>query len=160
MGQDYTGDISNPENIKYLMEKCKEFGDITLITADGSIDTHENAREKEMILYKYQFQQLVAALKVLANEGHLIWKTFSLFNENNICLMYFLNLIFEKVSIFKPLSGPIHSFEIFIVCEKFQKKTRNLKTVLDVMLSEIDNRTPIFPRNFIPKEFIEEHLKR
>jgi hypothetical protein len=37
-GVDNTGDLMNPANLEQLVARCRQLGDIHLVTADGSID--------------------------------------------------------------------------------------------------------------------------
>lgn len=159
-GTDNTGNICDSINIRFLIEKCKDIGKVTLITADGSLNTHlGDPNEKEKSLYVFQYSELVAGLSILADGGNFVWKVFTLFNANNICLLYLLNSIFGKITLFKPLSCPLNSFELYVVCQNFNKQTNNLDKLLEKMLSNIGNESSIFPKEFIPEAFLKNHLK-
>lgn len=159
-GEDYTGNICDSSNIRFLIKKCEQLGEVSFITADGSINTHLQPKQKENILYILHYSELVAALSILSDGGNFVWKVFTIFQENMISLLYLLNLVFGKITLFKPLSGPVHSFEMFVVCQNFQKRTTNLDELLEQMINSVGNKNPIFPKDFIPQAFLQEHLEK
>lgn len=159
-GRDYTGNFCDPQNIKHLENNCSE--DVSLITADASFSTFKvevKPQQDENLFYDRLYAELTAGLRILRDGGNFVWKVFTMFNENSVCLVYLLNLVFEKVQLYKPFASPSCNFEVYVVCQKFKKDTENLDILLDKMLENIGKNNPIFPKGFIPSMFLKEHLE-
>jgi len=54
-GVDNTGDLMEPTNLEQLVARCRQLGDVHLLTADGSIDCQVGSRE---LCPAYIFQNL------------------------------------------------------------------------------------------------------
>ena len=64
-GVDNTGDLMEPANLEQLVARCRQLGDVHLLTADGSIDCQVGSRE----LYSaYIFPSWTSRL-ILAAQG-------------------------------------------------------------------------------------------
>lgn len=94
---------------------------IQLAVVCCTVGTKLDPHNKEQLVFDHHFAGLVTALKLLSNGGNFIMISFTLFNAVNISLMYFLNVVFEKVHLFKPLTAPMSSFEFYIIGINFKK---------------------------------------
>ena len=68
------------------------------VTADGSIDCADKPGEQEDLTSALHYSEVAAALNILQPGGHLVLKTFTLFEDHSVSLMYILRSCFDKVS--------------------------------------------------------------
>lgn len=120
-GADFSGEIISQDNIEDFVRKCAEIGEIHLAIASDSRDNFKDKEDKENNVFDSHFAGLVMALKVLSKGGNLIFFSYSLCNAVNINLMYFLNLVFEEVHIFKPAACAMACYEFYIIGIDFKK---------------------------------------
>ena len=76
-GVDNTGDIYNPENIKFLINKFKH-SKANLITADGGFDFSVDYKNQEQNSYQLIICEIVCALGCLKEGGHFVIKIFEM----------------------------------------------------------------------------------
>jgi cap2 methyltransferase len=63
---DGTGNIINKYNIEEFAKSVrKKFGEVNLVTADGSVSCQSNPCEQEHMVVQLHFAEIVAALSVL-----------------------------------------------------------------------------------------------
>lgn len=135
-GVDFSGDMIEKENIDFFVKSCQELNEVNLAIVNSTIDTKLDPHNKEQWVFDHHFSGLVAALKLLSKGGNLILISFSMFNAVNISLMYFLNLVFENVHMFKPLTSPMTSFEFYIIGVNFRKDA-NVESYIEEMKSRV-----------------------
>lgn len=122
------------ENIDSFISKCKELKEIHLAIVTSSVSTKLDPQNKENLVFDSHFSGLVTALKLLSNGGNLIMKSFSMFNAVNVSLMYFLNLVFENVHLFKPATAQMTKFEYYIIGIDFKKDALAEKYIEEMRL--------------------------
>ncbi|XP_055837336.1 cap-specific mRNA (nucleoside-2'-O-)-methyltransferase 2-like isoform X2 [Episyrphus balteatus] len=157
--KDFSGNILDCENIKHMAKECKErLGDVHLITADGSIDCIETPDNQEELVSNLHFAELCAALLILAKGGSFLLKMFTLFEAASVNVVFFLNCIFEEVSVFKPGTSKRGNSELYLVCLNYLKPD-NIGDYLDAMLDKLatNNIFPLFPKKYIPLDFYIQH---
>jgi len=63
---DGTGNIISQHNIEDLVQNCaSKFGEVNLVTADGSIDCQLNPCEQEKMVVQLHFAEIVTTLSIL-----------------------------------------------------------------------------------------------
>ncbi|KAL5291931.1 CMTR2.2 family protein [Megaselia abdita] len=161
-GKDFTGNILDPDNIDAFAEECKSIGEIDLAITSATQGFNMDLENFELNSYDIQFSGLVTALKVLAKGGNLIMTSYTLLSAKKISLMYLLNTVFEEVHMFKPCSGPLTSFEFYVICLNF-KKDDKVEVYLEEMKRRVGkgswDKSPLFPLDAIPGSFLQEHEK-
>lgn len=117
-GKDQTGDIMSPDfKIESFLEKNDLFD---LVTADGSIDCQDDPAEQESIVAALHAAEALAALRLLADDGHFVLKMFTFFEACSISLLFLLNCVFEKVHVKKPACSKPGNSEVYVVCSNFR----------------------------------------
>lgn len=105
------------------------------VTADGSIDCSKNPAEQESMVCCLHWAEVIIALSVLAPAGCLVVKMFTFYENNTVCLMYFLNCMFTKVDVFKPGTSKSGNSEVYVICTGL--KSMKLKDDYLCRLTEI-----------------------
>ncbi|GFS80173.1 cap-specific mRNA [Nephila pilipes] len=154
-GQDDTGDITNPNFSKDLMNFIGEKHSFDLITADGSINCMENPAEQEAVVSELHYAELLVALYNLSPGANFVLKKFTFFECNTICKMYFLNCIFKQVHVFKPFTSKAGNSEVYVICLGYV----GIET-LSAYLTKISQNyrllksKALFPLEVIPESFM------
>ena len=138
-GADKKGDLYNPDNLLYCMQKYSNSMDI--ITGDGGFDFSINYEKQENMAFRLIFSQIAFAITMQKKEGIFILKIFDIFLQPSIELIYLLSCFYTKVSIIKPNTSRYANSEKYIVCENFKfqttkkisKKFHSVLTVLSKM---------------------------
>ena len=162
----FTSDI----HALYITEKCCDFEychhllrdcETDIVISRDNIDNvnenvNENLNEHDFIFYEIKKEdttntnkyslQLLKILRVILlnqnNKGICIIKIDNLFYKPVIDILYIFSSLYEKVSIIKPNTSNIASFEKYIICSKFilNKENRDLYNEyiikIDLFLSE------------------------
>jgi len=100
---------------------------IALVTADGAFDFTGHENDQEVMMYPLITSELLAGLMVLAPKGSMVVKCFDLYTEFMCQLLYLFSLLFENMTVFKPVSSRPANSERYLI---FQ----HLKTDVDVTL--------------------------
>jgi len=124
-GADKKGDLYNPDNLLYCMQKYSNSMDI--ITGDGGFDFSINYEKQENMAFRLIFSQIAFAITMQKKEGIFILKIFDIFLQPSIELIYLLSCFYTKVSIIKPNTSRYANSEKYIVCENF--KFQNTKKI-------------------------------
>jgi 23S rRNA U2552 (ribose-2'-O)-methylase RlmE/FtsJ len=134
-GVDNTGDIYNPENIKFLINKFKH-SKANLITADGGFDFSDDYKNQEQNSYQLIICEIVCALGCLKEGGHFVIKIFEIFTHLTVKIIYFLTRFFKSVSINKPLSSRNLNSEKYLICKDFVGIQSNMIDSLLILLEK------------------------
>ena len=135
-GKDKRGDLYNPENFLYCIEKYKNSMDI--ITGDGGFDFSINYDEQEAQVLKLIFCQIAYAIALQKKGGTFILKIFDVFLQSSVELIYILSCLYKKVHIIKPNTSRYANSEKYIVCEQYiledsSSITKKLHSILVVL---------------------------
>jgi hypothetical protein len=128
-GQDNTGDLTNPENIKYLATRFK-YNKCNLVTGDGGLDFSCNINYQEEMASKLIYAQILGAFASLCNGGHFMLKIFDMNNIMTVDLIFLLYSYFGNVYIYKPKTSRLANSEKYLVC-------MNFRGCSDVVLTEM-----------------------
>ncbi|XP_050425244.1 cap-specific mRNA (nucleoside-2'-O-)-methyltransferase 2-like [Adelges cooleyi] len=158
-GPDYTGDIFQSRYHEHLYETVLEKfgGDVSLVTADGSIDCSNDPGEQENIVMRLHNYEMMVALNILQDRGSLVLKMFTMFECNTICRMYLLCCLFESVVVRKPATSKSGNSEVYAVCTGYKGKSMALPFIRTFFTN--DHKNAMFPLNQIPCDFIDELYK-
>jgi 23S rRNA U2552 (ribose-2'-O)-methylase RlmE/FtsJ len=119
-GSDATGDIFKEENIRDFIKKSNDLRKCDLITGDGGFDVSNNYLMQEQLSFRLIYCQTVTAIGALKTGGNFVCKLFDVYTLPTVQVVYLINQLFDKVSIFKPLiSRPCNS-ERYIIAKGFK----------------------------------------
>lgn len=138
-GADFSGLMTNKENIDHFVDQCKHMRDIQLAIVNGTMTMSLDRQNGEQLAFDHHYAGLVAALKLLSKNGNLILISYTMFNAVNVSLMYFLNLAFEEVHLFKPATNPMTKCEFFIIGINFIKSAFVEKYIEEMTLRVAPN---------------------
>ncbi|XP_034234318.1 cap-specific mRNA (nucleoside-2'-O-)-methyltransferase 2 [Thrips palmi] len=157
-GEDNTGDLMQPANLKSIAEGASQLGQILLVTADGSIDCQDNPAEQEDIVSWLHYCETVAALQILAPGGSFLVKMFTFYEHFSIGLMYLLNCVFKKVIVNKPVTSKEGNSEVYVVCLDYHG-AHAIKPWLDVLSKHYGPKAPpttLFCMDDLPVCFVDQ----
>lgn len=117
-GQKNTGDITDPDNIRYYRNKYKN-NYYHLITSDCGLDFSEDFAKQESGLYKVYLGALTCALGLSHKGSNYIYKLFSFNYEKTIEMIYISCLFYENVDIVRLMTDKSGSGEIYAICTNF-----------------------------------------
>ncbi|XP_053962927.1 cap-specific mRNA (nucleoside-2'-O-)-methyltransferase 2 [Anastrepha ludens] len=161
MHDDFSGNIISREHIEQMQEQCTQRleGNVQLITADGSIDCVDAPDCQEEVVASLHFAEITTALNILAEGGCFVVKMFTLFESTNVSKIFLLNCVFDEVHVFKPATSKRGNSEVYIVCIGYRKQTKYLPETLQLMKENVEcaNIFPLFPKSYLPKEFLRQH---
>lgn len=165
-GADGTGDITNPDNIRwygeYISRKFAGSGGVHVVTGDAGLNIGETPLE---FLQKLDFAQMVMVactsapgscciikhfLPYLAGFDKLSSKASGFF----MSFMYMYHLMFREFHMFKPLSSSPGSGEFYVVARGFLGLDQNIKDKLLEALGSFRVNHPIFEFRDIPRWFV------
>lgn len=117
-GADNTGDIMNPENLKFIRERYGNSMD--LVTGDGGFDFSVNFNDQESSASKLIFAQITYAIFLQKYNGSFVIKFFDVFTSASLDFVYLLSSLYKKVYIIKPNTSRYANSERYIVCKGFR----------------------------------------
>lgn len=129
------------------------------MTADGSIDCMDAPQDQEDHVYFLHFAEVVAALRILDEGGNFVLKMFTFFEIDTINLLYLLNVCFDQVHVFKPVTSKPGNSEVYVISIGYQgNKVPHLKEHLQAMTKHLgqNNKRLMFSPGSIPKNFIDQ----
>lgn len=72
------------------------------VTADGSINCANQPDEQESVVAQLCFCEAVTAINLLSQGGNFVFKMFTAFEHQMICLLYLFTCLFREVHVIKP----------------------------------------------------------
>ncbi|KAK7105134.1 cap-specific mRNA (nucleoside-2'-O-)-methyltransferase 1-like [Littorina saxatilis] len=128
------GDIFNPDNqeafIKFVHNSTNGKG-LHFCMADGGFSVEGQENIQEILSKQLYLCQFLVAVSILREGGHFVCKLFDLFTPFSVGLVYLMRLIFDQVSLFKPVTSRPANSERYIVCKGFRASLA--KPVVDYM---------------------------
>lgn len=122
MGGD--GDIFNPNNqaefIKFVHESTEGLG-VHFVMADGGFSVEGQENIQEILSKQLYLCQFLVAISIIRTGGHFVCKLFDLFTPFSMGLIYLMYRIFDRVSIFKPVTSRPANSERYIVCRNLRE---------------------------------------
>jgi 23S rRNA U2552 (ribose-2'-O)-methylase RlmE/FtsJ len=163
-GKDNTGDITHHQNIQHILDLSKRH--FYLITADGGFDEGSDFNHKEQLHYSLILNEILSAIWLQKRGGHFVLKIFDMFTETSIHLMYLLNLCWEEVWIYKPMTSRPTNSEKYVICKGF-KIDESQRTHLVYSLKQLSKTIKDYRTKFvafklfndIPEDFIQKIKK-
>jgi 23S rRNA U2552 (ribose-2'-O)-methylase RlmE/FtsJ len=138
-GIDETGNLMNPDNLKYCYEKYKSTMDF--ITADGGFDFSADFNNQELISGKLLFCQIAFAIAMQKKGGNFVVKCFDTFTRSSIDMVYILSMLYNQVYFVKPNTSRYTNSEKYIVCKEF--RVDNVEKIVYKMIEMIENYNKI-----------------
>ncbi|XP_058833679.1 cap-specific mRNA (nucleoside-2'-O-)-methyltransferase 2 [Topomyia yanbarensis] len=154
-GEDYTGDIMQRHNLDAIVRRSKEFDQVNLVTADGSIDCLDVPEFQEEHVSRLHLAEAVTALKVLTEGGSVILKMFTLFEHCSVNLLYLLYVSFAELNVFKPCTSKPGNSEVYVIGKGFRRPT-NLDEYLNKIFDNLHSDKAMFDVKQIPTGFIDQ----
>lgn len=168
-GDDDTGDITIPDNIRWYRNKFRNEGiNLNLVTGDAGLPIDMPLS----YLQKLDYAQCILTLAVSNSGANCVIKCFSPYMKSNpdtlkatgffVNLMYLYSKCYETLYLYKPYTSRPHSGEFYIVGKTFTGITEeNLDKLLYVLGDFSENKVFIaednISKNFelLIKDFIE-----
>jgi len=132
------GDVTNPENIRYYINKYKK-NFYHLITSDCGLDYSEDFTIQESDMYKIFLGAFITAIGLSHQGSHYIFKLFSFNESKTIELLQLVCLFYEQVDVVRLLTDKSGSGEIYCVCYNFNYKY-NIDPIIDTLIQYIDKK--------------------
>jgi len=157
-GTDDTGNLMTHKNFSSTLKAAKSLGDISLVTADGSIDCQGDPGRQESIVADLHMAEALTALNILHEGGSLVLKLFTMFESETVCLLYLLSLAFQTVDVFKPATSKEGNSEVYVICRGYTK-TKWVKDLLDDLeefYGDLPTKDSLFSQEDIPSSFINQ----
>jgi 23S rRNA U2552 (ribose-2'-O)-methylase RlmE/FtsJ len=117
-GQTKNGDLYDPANYVYCLEKYK--GSMDLITGDGGFDFSTDFGNQEAVALRLIFSQVAYAVGMQAPGGVFILKIFDTFLKASLDILYMLSCFYRNVYILKPNTSRHANSEKYVVCKHFR----------------------------------------
>lgn len=154
-GPDYTGDIFQPGYSDHLYQTvCEKFDlNVSLVTADGSIDCSSDPGEQENVVMRLHNYETMVALNVLRDGGALVLKMFTVFECNTMCRVYLLCCLFRSVIVRKPATSKPGNSEVYVVCTGYRGRLIALPFVQMFFSNDSQHMNAMFPLAQIPINF-------
>ena len=114
-GPDDTGDIIG--NLRYFVEKYR--GQMSLVTADGSIDCQADPARQEILVSELHMAEILTALGVLKIGGHFVLKMFTFYETCTHSHLYLLKCLFRAIEVVKPATSKEGNSEVYVICLDF-----------------------------------------
>ncbi|XP_068694889.1 cap-specific mRNA (nucleoside-2'-O-)-methyltransferase 2-like [Montipora foliosa] len=138
-GEDGTGDLMNVANLEKLQ---RDAAFVDLVTADGSINCANQPDEQEALVAQLIFCEAVTAINLLSKGGNFVFKMFTSFEQQMICLLYLLTFLFQEVNVIKPGTSKSGNSEIYVICLSFAGREEIPSEVLEKLREEYGPECP------------------
>lgn len=145
-----TGDVTDPDNIKYY---GSVYDDVDLLTSDCGTDWGGD----DFISSKLMYGQLLFILNNLPEGKNFVIKYYIPFIHYpaQLALFYIIFQSFEEISFYKPLQNA-WSHEFYLIGKKYKKlNAKQLEPLFETMADYNPYKTPI-PIKSLPKDFIRQ----
>ncbi|PHZ14421.1 FtsJ-domain-containing protein [Rhizopus microsporus ATCC 52813] len=155
-GQDGTGDLYKPENIRdveSLISKETQNG-VDLAVADGGFDFSGHEAEQEQLAQKLILCEIITMLSTLRQGGAFVCKFFDMFTEFTVDLVWLLYQLFDEICITKPLSSRPANSERYVICRNLlvSHPTDLIEKLLDITTKIGDKQFQLISRDILDKD--------
>jgi hypothetical protein len=171
-GADNTGDITQPENIKWFRDyinntwlgnnpdKPGNKTKLDLIVGDGGFGSGNDA----IILQRIDLGQVIMVMACSSPGGSCVIKHFTPYMTNHpetikatgffVSFIYLYYLAFEEVSLFKPYSSDMTSGEFYVIGKGFRGIDDSILERLYKVIDNFEVNNAVIPRDMIPETFV------
>lgn len=140
MGLDVIMDHDNAAHIPDNYNNYNNYNGVAMfITADGGFDYSIDYNYQEQASSKLMFSQIITALKCQSIKGTFVCKIFDMNLFITIEMLYLLNLLYDDIIIYKPLTSRIANSEKYLICTGFKGVEPALLDKLFMILEEWNN---------------------
>lgn len=137
-GADKTGNIMNPENLRFVHNKYAN--SMALVTGDGGFDFSINFNEQEATASRLIFAQIIYAILLQKEGGSFVVKFFDIFTSASVDFTYMLSCFYKKVYVIKPNTSRYANSERYLVCKGFRPSdTTHLFDTFYTMLGQLNS---------------------
>ena len=123
------GDICDFTNIISMIYRIGR-NSCELVTGDGGFDYSSDYSNQEKNSLKLIRCEIFLALNIQKIGGNFICKIFDTFHIETIKLLYILNLVYEKVYLYKPRTSRNSNSEKYIVCLNYKGYDKKLINII------------------------------
>lgn len=160
-GEDGTGDLYKNWDGFVNEVKTIELSGVDLVIGDGGFDVEEGGDydRQEFLSSRLLLAQILTAVSVLRTGGTFVCKLFDTVTEFSAQLLYFCGIIFEEISILKPVSSRPANAERYIICQRL--RGTDFAAAYAGVLAEVNNRytstlnVTSFLEGSLPKDFTD-----
>lgn len=128
-GMKNNGDICDFTNIISMIYRIGRNA-CELVTGDGGFDYSSDYSNQEKNSLKLIRCEIFLALNIQKIGGNFICKIFDTFHIETIKLLYILNLVYEKVYLYKPRTSRNSNSEKYIVCLNYKGYDKKLINII------------------------------
>jgi cap2 methyltransferase len=140
-GPNRDGNIMNPDNQEYFIEKSK--GSF-LFTADGGFDFSEEYNKQEINMLPLILNSIIIALSVLSQNGMCIIKIFDMHYQITKDIMAILASQFKQWTIYKPATSRPCNSERYFLGIGYRGKSDKIIMALRQLRGEYDDNLESF----------------
>ncbi|GFN74585.1 Cap-specific mRNA (nucleoside-2'-o-)-methyltransferase 1 [Plakobranchus ocellatus] len=109
--------VSNQTEFRNFVLNSTDGKGVHFVMADGGFSVEGQENIQEILSKQLYLCQFLVAVLVLRTGGHFVCKLFDLFTPFSVGLVYLMNMIFDEVAIFKPVTSRPANSERYIVCK-------------------------------------------
>lgn len=124
MHKNNNGDISDINNLydfqRQLKEKNKGEHSVDLYTCDLGTDVSNDYNSQEIKHFILSIGQIVSGLMTLKNNGHMVVKLYTIFEQFTISYISLLTVLFKEVTLSKPITSKRTNSEIYLICKYYK----------------------------------------
>ncbi len=149
-GPNRDGNIMNPDNQSYFIEKARNSH---IFTADGGFDFSEEYEKQEINMFPLILNSAIIAISVLTLNGLCIIKIFDMHYQITKDLMSILASQFKSWSIYKPATSRPCNSERYFIGMDFRGRNNEIIMALQKLRGEYDESLASFLSPEFSKKF-------
>ena len=155
LGQDNTGDLLIRSNVEHIIETINrdtQQRGVDLVIADGCVSSPKDSGDlqnmarstdgelnlRELKHIQLMLAQMIVAMSILVEKrGIFILKMFDVFTPISQALIYIMYRLFDRLSLFKPLSSRPANSERYLICQGFRRRRPDIISRLFAMSDQM-----------------------
>ena len=145
-------------NYKDVIKYINNFKDkkAYFITADGGFDYSNDFNKQEENSSRIIYSEIVSALAIQDKGGNFIIKIFDTFTIFTLKCIFLLNLFYENIYLYKPLTSRVANSEKYIVCKNFKGIDEDLLEKFLESIKVFPEKNPDIITIKLPNNFMYE----
>jgi cap2 methyltransferase len=151
-GPNRDGNIMNPENQEYLIQKSRNS---FIFTADGGFDFSDEYDKQETNMFPLILNSGIIALQTLSQEGCCIIKIFDMHYQITKDLISILASQFRSWSIYKPATSRPCNSERYFIGINYRGKSEKIIDMLKQLRGEYDDNLVSFLTEDYSNHFVK-----